>query len=87
MEGLPFKSLFSCFPEALVVGLHNERTGYVQLNPPPGRLVQPGDHLITLRPGRCAGLASGLSGIVECVLLLLLAAPPRWCRLQLPSLP
>lgn len=38
--------------DALVVGLHNNMTGHTQLNPPPDRVVRPGDSLITLRPGR-----------------------------------
>ena len=50
--GLPFGQLHFLFPDAVVVGLHNSRTGYCQLNPPPERLVQQGDDVVTLRPGR-----------------------------------
>ncbi|KAI7839964.1 hypothetical protein COHA_006285 [Chlorella ohadii] len=56
VEGLAFKDLHFRFVDALVVGLHNCVTGHTQLNPPPDRLVRPGDNLITLRPGRM-GLA------------------------------
>ncbi|PRW58011.1 hypothetical protein C2E21_3586 [Chlorella sorokiniana] len=56
VEGLTFRDLHFRFVDALVVGLHNSLTGHTQLNPPPDRVVRPGDSLITLRPGRM-GLA------------------------------
>lgn len=40
--------------DAIVVGLQNleDGQGYCQLNPPPERQVEPGDSIITLRPGK-----------------------------------
>ena len=45
-EGVAFGDLLRYF-----LGLINQQMSYCQLNPPPGRLMAPGDELVMLRPG------------------------------------
>ncbi|KAL4421222.1 hypothetical protein ABPG75_010513 [Micractinium tetrahymenae] len=50
VEGRAFGELFRYFPDAIVVGVANEKQRTHQLNPPPETAVGPDDEIITLRP-------------------------------------